>query len=148
MRKQELIIFMVVITLVAVLFLVFVLSSLFSQPEPQTPPLSSSRPASSLRPLQNIPNAPISAPSPIPLPSALPQVTEPTKESIISLLPIQTEFANIEYLASSDSFAVTIKKDPYQENKTKIEDWFKDAGLDPSSLEIYWQTYPEVTITQ
>lgn len=146
MRRQELIILIGVIIFVFVMFIIYVFISLFSpsqtspDPSPQT-----ARPTESVRPLPISSKKPL-PPSPPPLPSSLPEsTTKLTKQELINLLPIQTEFANIEYLSVSDSFAITIKEDPYQENKTKIEQWFRTQGFNPLELNIYWQAYPEVT---
>lgn len=146
MRKQELFLFIGIIVFVAVIFFTYVFISLFSSEQPSVSPIPSSLPTSSSHPFDSLINSP-SAPPPIILPSSLPSPVpgEPTKNSLINLMPVQTDFANIEYLSSVDAFAVTIKKNPYQENRARVEEWFENVGFNPSQLNIYWQTYPEVT---
>lgn len=144
MRKQELTILIGVIILLAFMFLVYVVTLFFAPQKPNPSPFPSLSPNSSLRPFDSLPPR-LSPPPPPVLPNAFPQPTGTiTKEEFINLMPQQTEFANIEYLSTGDAFAVTIKKNPYQENKQKVEKWFLDQGINPSDLNIYWQTYPEV----
>lgn len=146
MRKQELFLFIGIIVFIAVIFFAYVFISLFSSGQPSGSSAPSFRPTSSPRPLDSLRSIP-PTPPPVLLPSSLPSPTpgEPSKASLINLMPIQTDFANIEYLSSIDAFAITIKKNPYQENRAKVEEWFNNVGFDPSRLNIYWQTYPEVT---
>ncbi len=146
MRKQELFLFIGIIVFIAVIFFAYVFISLFSSGQPAVSPAPSFSPTNSSRPFDSLRNIP-PAPSPILLPSSLPSPIpgEPTKDSLINLMPVQADFANIEYLSSIDAFAVTIKKNPYQENRARVEAWFEDVGFNPSQLNIYWQTYPEVT---
>lgn len=144
MKKQELIIFIGVIIFIALLFLIYTLTSLFSSPEPIPSPSPSVRPSINDRPFPSE-SPTLTPPSPVALPSSLPPSTNQiTLQELVSLMPIQTDFANIEYLSVSNSFAITIKKNPYSENRTKVEEWFRSQGFNPSELDIYWQTYPEV----
>jgi len=147
MRKQELFLFIGIIVFISVIFFAYVFISLFSSGQPSASPKPSFGPTNSSRPFDSLRRIP-PAPSPVSLPSSLPSPVpgEPTKDSLINLMPVQTDFANIEYLSSIDAFAVTIKKNPYRENRARVEAWFEDAGFDPSRLNIYWQTYPEVAI--
>lgn len=138
MRKQELFIFIGIIVLVAVLFFVYAVVSLFTtRTTPPPSPTPSPIPlASRGKPFENIPS---------PQPSFSPnQIGEITKEGLINLLPIQTPRYNIEYLSGNDVFVVTIKQNPYEENRLETKEWFKSQGFNPDALKIYWRTYPEV----
>lgn len=141
MRKQELVILFLIFGFVTIIFVTYILISLFSQrPTPQPSLSPSPKPLTSRIPVVT----PIEPPSPQPTSLPSPLTGEITKPLIIDLLPIQTSFANIEYLSGNDTFVVTIKQNPYTENKDKVEQWFRDQGFEPEDLKIYWQTYPEV----
>lgn len=124
--------------MVFILFILYATVSLFTakRPAPSTfpIPLKSSQPT---RPFET-------SPSPL-ASSSLPPVTNGlSKEDLIGLLPLETDTFDVEYLSVSDHFVVTIKKDPYEANKAAAETWFKGLGLDPQSLNIYWQVFPNV----
>lgn len=51
------------------------------------------------------------------------------KERILNQLPYETEEFKVEYLTSSDTFTVTILKNPYEANKTLANEWFKSNGV-------------------
>ena len=80
--------------------------------------------------------ATIAQPSPTPIPTAT-----LTREQLISQTPIETKEFNIEYYIESDTFRITIKENPYEENKAKAEQWLQDRGLGPNDLNILWAAY-------
>lgn len=124
-----------------VLFIVYAIVSIFTPQEPlpsPTPvPLRSNPPVSPVRPLETSLNPPATD-------SVQLTPNGPSEEELVDLLPIQTDTFNVEYLSVIDRFVVTIKKNPYQVNKTQAEDWFKGFGFDPKNLNIYWRAFPEV----
>lgn len=147
MRRQELLILIGVSVFISIIFLSFILLNLFSSStQPTQSPNPSSRPGQSFRPFDSSANPSSRPASPPPLPTVLPSKSpgEPTKQSLINQMPVQTDFADIEYLSSGDTFVVTIKKNPYLESQNKVRQWFDEQGFNPDALKIYWQTYPEV----
>lgn len=67
---------------------------------------------------------------------------EIVKQELITLLPLQTQTYTIEYLYTSDEFVVTILEGPYEENKQRAEQWFKNHGIkNLAELKINWVTY-------
>lgn len=141
MRKQELFIFIGIITFVTIIFFTYVLISLFSGKEELPPtPKPSTLPTRSTFP-RSFDNTPSAQPSVAPIPSVL---TGLTKDELINQLPLRTELFNVEYYFQDDLFKVTIKENPYEENKAKAEEWFENLGFDPKNLNIYWFAFPEV----
>ncbi len=67
---------------------------------------------------------------------------EPLLEQIISRLPVTTDAYDIEYLSSSNTFVVTIKESPYEENKSKAQQWFLQNGFSSiEGLNILYNSY-------
>lgn len=70
-----------------------------------------------------------------------PSPTQPSlsRKELIDLLPITTDSYNIEYFAASDEIVVTIKQEPYEENRKKSERWFIEKGFsDFDKARITW----------
>lgn len=64
------------------------------------------------------------------------------KNALIDLLPYSTDNFNIEYLTTSDTFIVTIKNSPYEENKADANSWLKQHGVDDTAkLRIIYTRY-------
>ena len=142
MIKRELIIFTIVTIIV---FIIVISLIIFSNDTPFPSPLPS--PSVSAKPSQptttnNLPSIQ-PFPSPLIFPSPSPIIVT-TKEDLTYQLPFQGNSFNIEYLSVSDLFAVTIKENPYKENVTKAEEWFKDRGFNPEELNIYYHVFPGV----
>lgn len=142
MKRRELFIFIAVIVMVFILFIIYATVSLFNNGDGSPPPSTAPLPIKSSAPLRPIDIYP----SPSTIPSLLPTINGLSKDDFIDLLPIQTDTFNVEYLSVSDHFVVSIKKNPYQVNKTLAEDWLKGLGLDPNDLNIYWRAFPEIKI--
>lgn len=145
MRKQELYIFIAVIILVIFIFISYAIFSLFSRPSsPQPSPSPIPTPVRSPQPsrILDISPGPIATPTPSPSASVSPSLT---KEQLLDTLPIRTPLFNIEHYTKDDLFRITIKENPYQENQNLAQQWFRDRGIDPSGLNIYWDAFPNVT---
>lgn len=141
MRKQELVILISVIILAAIIFVIFLTTAFFSPHQPTESPQPSSIPLMSIRPT-SFPGF-----SPLPQASFLPSSAAPEttpKEQIINSLPYKSIQFNVEYYYDGDIFRITIKENPYLENKAKAEEWFRQSGVNPSNLNIFWDAYPEV----
>lgn len=64
------------------------------------------------------------------------------KKSLITKMPYQTDDFLIEYTYTSDSFIVTIKQSPFEQNVTKAENWIKSQGItDLGALDITYSSY-------
>lgn len=63
------------------------------------------------------------------------------KDGLIQKLPYSTGSFDIEYLAISDEFILTIKESPYEQNKNKAINWFVENGIDPTRLRILYNKY-------
>lgn len=85
------------------------------------------------------------APTP-PSPAPSPRIsTSLSKQQLINIMPIQTDEFNIEYFSNADIFIVTIKLSPYDQNRLKSEQWFKDRGvINFESLNIKWSSLRNV----
>lgn len=95
----------------------------------------------------------IAIPVPTPFPTTLPTPTSvinaPTppkqqiyKDILLPQLPFGTEVFEIEYLQSSETFVITVRESPYDENKKKAEDWLKEKGVeDLNDLKILYTKY-------
>lgn len=141
MKKQDLYLFIGMIILIAVIFVVYLVASLFGPtPEPEESPIPSTIPTRSTQPLDSINPSPLQS-----ITTPLPSLTGQTaKDQVINSLPLITSLFNVEYYYDGDVFRITIKQNPYTENKLKAEQWLKDQGLNPASLNIFWDAYPEV----
>lgn len=139
MKKQELILFMGVIGVVFILFLIFILTAFFTPS--QNSPVPSSEPVPSYPVVRPFDFSPLPQASLTPLPSLPP---EETRERIMNSLPFTSPLFNIEYYEDGNLYRVTIKQNPFLANQKKAKDWFEAYGLNPDTLKIYWDSYPEV----
>ncbi len=77
-------------------------------------------------------------------PGALPTPTQPglsdqnLKQEVISELPFSSNEFTIEYFPRTDLFFINVKNPPFKEGKDRALAWFRERGLDPSSLKIEW----------
>lgn len=73
--------------------------------------------------------------SPEPTIIVVPTITTSTVSlnDIISVLPIETEEYTIQYLPKTKKFIVMILENPFEENKKKVEEWFKEQGVEDLS---------------
>lgn len=144
MRKRELVIFIAVTILIVVILLSYVFLSLFSG---SSVPKASPTPAPSRQTRSPQPAQTSSfSPSPVPAISSPSPVSSPqlSKNQLIDILPVRTPLFNIEYYYNGDIFRVTIKEEPYSENKSQAEQWFRERGHNSNSLNIFWDAYPEI----
>lgn len=81
--------------------------------------------------------------SPLLTPAPLPQ-KKLTKEEFLRSMPVITDLFNIEYFDTTGSLWITIKEDPYEENKQEAIKWLRDRGLNPDELNIKWNKYISV----
>ncbi len=88
------------------------------------------------KPKKEIPS--VSKPTSTPIPVVTPTSGFSPKEKIISLLPITTENYTIQYLPVPKKFLVLILKNPFEEYKTEVEEWFRSQGIDPGDPSISW----------
>jgi len=66
----------------------------------------------------------------------------PLIEQIIARLPISTEEYYIEYLSSSNTFVITIKESPFEQNSEKARQWFVENGFsNTTGLNIIYNSY-------
>lgn len=63
------------------------------------------------------------SPTDIPIPSIV------NRSVITTLMPVRTNEFTIEYLYASETFIITITQSPYEANKQKAEQWFRDRGI-------------------
>lgn len=56
-----------------------------------------------------------------------------SSDKIISQLPIETPEYTIQYLPKTKKFIVMILENPFEENKKKAEEWFKEQGVEDLS---------------
>ncbi len=82
--------------------------------------------------------------TPAPVKTPIPSNLSLTKEQLQSLTPLQLDNFNVEYYLESDSFLITIKESPYEENKALAEKWLTDKGLDLSTLKLEWTSLRNV----
>lgn len=67
---------------------------------------------------------------------------QPLIEQIIQRLPASTTEYDIEYLSSSNTFVITIKDSPFEQNSQKALQWFFDNGIkNPEGLNIIYNSY-------
>ena len=67
---------------------------------------------------------------------------EPQIEQIIARLPVSTEEYDIEYLSSSNTFVITIKESPFEQNSEKARQWFVENGFsNTTGLNIIYNSY-------
>ncbi len=125
------------IALLILLVITVILVTVFSTPPQQnltaTPqPQFSSSPVTSFIPVETM------------VPSSTPTIVT-SREELINLLPVRGDGFNIEYFAPDDSIVVTITTSPYDENRLKAEDWFKQHGIDNiDAFNVDWVRSPYV----
>lgn len=125
------------IALLILLVITVILVTIFSTPPQQsltaTPqPQSSFQPTPSFRPVATT------------IPSVTPTVIT-SREELINLLPVSGDGFKIEYFAPDDSIVVTITTSPYDENRQKADDWFRQNGVDNTdAFKIDWVRSPYV----
>lgn len=78
-----------------------------------------------------------------PTPTAAPlNPEEPLIEQIIARLPVSTDTYNIEYLSTSNTFVITIKESPFEQNSEAARQWFIDNGFSSTEgLNIIYNSY-------
>lgn len=90
----------------------------------------------------------LESPTPIPVKVSIPTPTTSAenlvvdKNALLQKLPIQTDTYNIQYIASTDTFVVTIKESPLEINKQQANKFFYENGVkDLSKLNIAYNSY-------
>lgn len=102
--------------------------------------------------ISNIRQAPQDVPDDTPLPTRVqtrPSPTpasivedEPLVEQIIQRLPVSTERYDIEYLSSTNTFVITVKESPFDQNSNEALSWFTENGFsNTNSLNIIYNSY-------
>jgi hypothetical protein len=67
---------------------------------------------------------------------------EPLIEQIIARLPVSEPEYDIEYLSSSNTFVITIKESPFEQNSEKARQWFLQNGFsNTDGLNIIYNSY-------
>lgn len=67
---------------------------------------------------------------------------EPLIEQIIARLPVSEPEYDIEYLSSSNTFVITIKESPFEQNSEKARQWFLQNGFsNTDGLNIIYNRY-------
>lgn len=95
-------------------------------------------------PEETVREVPIPTESQIRPPAAPPQIIEdePLIEQIIARLPVSTETYDVEYLSSTNTFVITVKESPFEQNSEKARQWFLQNGLSSTEdLNIIYNSY-------
>ena len=67
---------------------------------------------------------------------------EPLVEQIINRLPVSTEKYDIEYLGSTNTYVITIKESPFDQNSAEALAWFTQNGFsNTNTLNIIYNRY-------
>ncbi len=126
------------IGLLILLVITVILVTVFSTPPQQNIPASTPQPQFSSLPTSSF--SPVATASP----SSTPTIVT-SREELINLLPVRGDGFNIEYFAPDDSIVVTITTSPYDENRQKAEDWFRQQGIDNiEEFNVDWVRSPYV----
>ena len=61
--------------------------------------------------------------------------------SLVKKMPVVTNNYNIEYLTTSNSFILTVKKSPYEANLALAKTWFQKEGVNINNVNVLFYKY-------